>query len=308
MVFDIQLFMLTDSFQKSKFDDWNDRFFQADPSPLATHYWNACQVELLALKPGNVHLYADGHGMTVDHFLASAYATAPKLTDPMLSLGERVLQSVIATRDAVSLNTNLGVILLCAPLAIAAEKASGATLRQTIDDVIRETNVQEAELIFQAIRMAAPSGLSTAKVNDVWEHAQQGIYAIMKSAESKDMIARQYATGFADVFEVGLNEVDEGVALNLNQRDLAVRIYLGFLSRFPDTHITRQFGRAVAEDIRSEAKSLYAELCKLNSTQLMCDRLMDYDENWKSREVNPGTSADLTVATLFTYQIKNAVN
>ena len=300
--------MLTDSFQKSKFDDWNDRFFQADPSPLATHYWNACQVELLALKPGNVHLYADGHGMTVDHFLASAYATAPKLTDPMLSLGERVLQSVIATRDAVSLNTNLGVILLCAPLAIAAEKASGATLRQTIDDVIRETNVQEAELIFQAIRMAAPSGLSTAKVNDVWEHARQGIYAIMKSAESKDMIARQYATGFADVFEVGLNEVDEGVALNLNQRDLAVRIYLGFLSRFPDTHITRQFGRAVAEDIRSEAKSLYAELCKLNSTQLMCDRLMDYDENWKSREVNPGTSADLTVATLFTYQIKNAVN
>ena len=122
------------------------------------------------------------------------------------------------------------------------------------------------------------------------------------------MIARQYVTGFADVFEVGFNEVDEGVAQNLNQRDLAVRIYLGFLSRFPDTHISRQFGRAAAEDIRSEANSLYAELCKLNSTKLMYDRLMDYDANWKSREVNPGTSADLTVATLFAYQIKNAVN
>ncbi len=300
--------MLTDSFQESTFKDWNDRFFQTDPSPLAVHFWTACQIELLSLKPGNVHLYAGGHGMTVDHFLASAYATAPKLTDSMLSLGERVLQSVISTRDAVSMNTNLGVILLCAPLAIAAEKASAATLRQTVDDVIRETDVQEAELIFQAIRMAAPSGLSTAKVNDVWERAQQGIYAIMKTAESKDMIARQYVTGFADVFEVGFNEVDEGVAQNLNQRDLAVRIFLGFLSRFPDTHIARQFGRATAEDIRSEANSLYAELCKLNSTQLMYDRLMDYDANWKSREVNPGTSADLTVATLFAYQIKNAVN
>ena len=246
--------------------------------------------------------------MAVDHFLASAYATAPKLTDSMLSLGERVLQSVIATRDAVSMNTNLGVILLCAPLAVAAEKASAATLRQTVDEVIRETNVQEAELIFQAIRMAAPSGLSTAKVNDVRKRARQGIYAIMKSAESKDMIARQYVTGFADVFEVGFNEVDEGVAQNLNQRDLAVRIYLGFLSRFLDSHIARQFGRAAAEDIRSEANLLYAELCKLNSTQLMYDRLMDHDANWKSREVNPGTSADLTVATLFAYQIKNAVN
>lgn len=295
--------MLTDSFQESTFKDWNDRFFQTDPSPLAVHYWTACQVELLALKPGNVHLYADGHGMTVDHFLSSAYATAPKLTDSMLSLGERVLQSVISTRDAVSMNTNLGVILLCVPLAIAAEKASAATLRQTVDDVIRESDVQEAELIFQAIRMAAPSGLSTAKVNDVRDRARQGIYAIMNSAESKDMIARQYVTGFADVFEVGFNEVDEGIAQKLNQRDLAVRIYLGFLSRFPDTHIARQFGRTAAEDIRSEANSLYAEFCKLNSTQLMYDRLMDYDANWKSREVNPGTSADLTVATLFAYQI-----
>ena len=300
--------MLTDSFQESTFKEWNDRFFRVDPSPLAVHYWTACQVELLALKPGNVHRYAGGHGMTVDHFLASAYATAPKLTDSMLSLGERVLQSVIATRNAVSMNTNLGVILLCAPLAIAAEKASAATLQQTVDDVIRETDVHEAELMFQAIRMAAPSGLSTAKANDVRERARQGIYAIMKSAESKDMIAKQYATGFADVFEIGFNEVDEGVAQNLNQRDLAVRVYLGFLSRFPDTHIARQFGRIAAEDIRSEANSLYAEYCKLNSTQLMYDRLMDYDANWKSREVNPGTSADLTVATLFAYQIKNAVN
>ena len=246
--------------------------------------------------------------MTVEHFLASAYATAPQLTDSMLSLGERVLQSVIATRDAVRMNTNLGVILLCAPLAVAAEKASAVTLRQTVDNVIRETDVQEAELIFQAIRMASPSGLSTAKANDVWERAREDIYAVMKSAESNDMIAKQYATGFVDVFEVGLNEVDESVAQDLNQRDLAVRIYLGFLSRYPDTHIVRQFGRVAAEEIRSEANSLYAEFCKLNSTQLMYERLMDYDAIWKSREVNPGTSADLTVATLFAYQIKNAVN
>lgn len=69
--------MLTDSVQESIFKDWNDRFFQTDPSPLAVHYWTACQVEFLALKPGNVHLYAGGQGMTVNQILASFYATIP---------------------------------------------------------------------------------------------------------------------------------------------------------------------------------------------------------------------------------------
>ena len=39
----------------------------------------ACETELRALKPGNVHVYADGHGMSVDDFRASAIAAADPL-------------------------------------------------------------------------------------------------------------------------------------------------------------------------------------------------------------------------------------
>ena len=39
---------------------------------LADAFKAACMAELEALKPGNVHIFADGHGMTVQDFMASA--------------------------------------------------------------------------------------------------------------------------------------------------------------------------------------------------------------------------------------------
>ncbi|OWK22807.1 hypothetical protein AJ87_45840 [Rhizobium yanglingense] len=35
-------------------------------------YLDACRAEIDALKPGNVHRFADGHRMTADQFLQSA--------------------------------------------------------------------------------------------------------------------------------------------------------------------------------------------------------------------------------------------
>ena len=39
----------------------------------------ACRAELEALKPGNVHVHGEGHGMTVGDFEASAAAAAPHI-------------------------------------------------------------------------------------------------------------------------------------------------------------------------------------------------------------------------------------
>ena len=43
---------------------------------IARAYREACAVELAALKPGNVHQYADGHGMCLADFIMSAQASA----------------------------------------------------------------------------------------------------------------------------------------------------------------------------------------------------------------------------------------
>lgn len=88
---------------------------------IAEAYVSACHDELRALKPGNVHDFADGHRMAVAQFETSAAASAGPLTSPGASVGERILGAIEATRAAVGVNTNLGIVLLSAPLAMAAE-------------------------------------------------------------------------------------------------------------------------------------------------------------------------------------------
>ena len=96
----------------------------AKPIPQSIHHQisqlfkSACLAELEALKPGNVHIFADGHGMTIHDFIKSAEAVASVIALPDLTLGQRILLSVEATQKTVACNTNLGIILLCAPLVL----------------------------------------------------------------------------------------------------------------------------------------------------------------------------------------------
>jgi len=101
---------------------------------IAEAFIAACRDEIEAPKPGNVHIFASGHGMQADHFLRSAEAAAPSLCDPASCIGARVLGAVEATFAAVGMNTNLGILLLCAPLAAAGEKAND--LRTNVKEVL----------------------------------------------------------------------------------------------------------------------------------------------------------------------------
>src|SRR5262249_53999218 len=92
---------------------------------VAAAYLDSCLAELSAPKPGNVHVFAGGHDMTTADFEASARVSAPVMGRRGLSVGERILGAIKATRSVVGCNTNLGIVLLCAPLATAAMQAGG---------------------------------------------------------------------------------------------------------------------------------------------------------------------------------------
>lgn len=290
----------------SVFRRWEDRFIQTEPRRAAEIYWRACVGELKALKPGNVHRHAEGHGMTVENFLASAYATAHIISDPALKLSERILQSVSATREAVAMNTNLGTVLLCAPIAAAADRDPSLKLRLSISDVIMCSGIGDAEDILKAIRLAAPSGLSKVDVHDVRETASADIFTMMKEARSKDMIARQYSNGFREIFGFGFNQIKVGTAAGLSATDIVTKVYLGYLSRFLDTHIVRQHGKSTAKEVRKSAVRLYHDFQTGSGAAVLRERLMQADAAWKANDINPGTSADLTVAALFAYSIENS--
>src|SRR5262245_30384348 len=87
------------------------------PDQIAQAYVDVCIAELNAPKPGNVHVFAGGHDMEAAHFLAAARASAHPLTTPRQPVGMRIFNAVEASMKVALTNTNLGIILLCAPLA-----------------------------------------------------------------------------------------------------------------------------------------------------------------------------------------------
>ncbi len=277
-----------------------------DPTEIGRLFRAACLAELDALKPGNVHVYADGHGMTVADFTASAEAVAPVMADPALTVGERILQSVQRTRAVVDCNTNLGIVLLCAPLANAALSGNGGDLRDRLRGVLEGLDIADAEHAFRAIVLADPAGLGDAEAHDVRAPAEVTLGQAMAAAAERDRIAWQYATAYQDVFELGLPRLREGLTRWGSETWATAAVFLGFLARFPDTHIVREHGPGPAETVRLRAEPFERELLAAAAPEDMAPALLAFDAELKAQGLNPGTSADLTVASLFARGLQDA--
>jgi triphosphoribosyl-dephospho-CoA synthase len=264
-------------------------------------YEDACQREIEALKPGNVHLFADGHGMSAEHFLVSASVSALPLTDPDLPVGQRILRAVRATRQAVGTNTNLGIILLAAPLACAAEMRG--ELRDSLGLVLDGMTMDDTKAVFEAIVLASPGGLGSAEAHDVREEPKVHLLEAMREAAGRDRIARQYITRFEDVFGTGLIAFE--AALSRGERGIwpTVFAYMALLASFPDSHVARKYGADVAGKVQEEAAAVRASLDSVGDEAARIDLLMEFDRQLKARGVNPGTSADLTVACLLVHTL-----
>jgi triphosphoribosyl-dephospho-CoA synthase len=268
---------------------------------IAAAFQAACRDELDAPKPGNVHVFADGHRMTAAQFIRSAEAAAAPLAMPGACIGARILGAVEATAAAVGTNTNLGIILLCAPLAAAAEQRP-PDLRTAVAQVIDATDIQDAKLAFRAIALARPGGLGRVARHDVHEPAQVSLRAAMAEAADRDRIARQYASGFEDVFVTGQDALAS--ARGRTPAWATTTVYLAFLSAFPDSHVTRKHSAGVAEDVRRSARDFYDRLQTAADPAPLLPDLLAWDRVLKDRDINPGTSADLTVATLFAGRLR----
>ena len=212
----------------------------------------ACRGELDAPKPGNVHVFADGHGMTVDHFLRSAEVAARPLCQHGATVGARIFGAIEATSASVGQNTNLGIVLLCSPLAAAADavEASGGDLRQSLKTTLAGLTRADAEAAFKAIVLANPAGLGAAARHDVREGAETTLVEAMREAAGRDRVAYQYASDYADVFGIGLKTLETAADRGWLAPWPAVCVYLAFLAAIPDSHVARKHGPDAAEAVR----------------------------------------------------------
>ena len=273
-------------------------------------FLHACELDVAVRKPGNVSRASAGHGMQAALFIASAQAAVGPLFRSGARVGERIEAAVDATWTVAGCNTNLGILLLCAPIALAVERRpearSAAALREAIEAVLAGLDLTDAQATYRAIARARPGGLGTAASQDVAHPPSADLRAAMALAADRDSIARQYRDGYAELFDAALTSLDNGyspsaalVAGEPSAETAAAvqQIYLALLCRFADSHIVRNHGAAVAHIVMTAAQGWRVRTGRDGGLDAEPE-FAAWDAHLKAQRINPGTTADLTVATL----------
>jgi triphosphoribosyl-dephospho-CoA synthase len=278
------------------------------PEEVAAAGQLACLLEVSAPKPGNVSPDRHFHDTRYEDFLASAVAIGPALAAAgSRPLGATIFAAVDATSRWARSNTNLGIILLLAPLARAARHGDGA-LREQVREVLAETTVADAVEVYAAIRRARPGGLGAAAAEDVATAPTVSLRDAMALAAGRDSVAREYATDFATTFEIGAPALRQARSSGLDWSDATVQTFLRILAAVPDTHIARKLGREAAEAVSRRAREV--EEAGGVRTEAGRRALEAFDAELRSptNVRNPGTTADLTCAALFVVILEGSWN
>jgi triphosphoribosyl-dephospho-CoA synthase len=261
----------------------------------------ACLLEASAPKPGNVSPGRHFPDARYEDFLASAVAIgAPLAAAGTRPLGRTIRLAVEATGRWTRSNTNLGMVLLLAPLARAANLAdAGSSLRDGVRRVLEATTIDDARDVYAAIRLAAPGGLGQASEQDVRGEPTVTLLDAMRLAADRDGIAREYAGAFETTFEIGAPALERARQDGLGWSDAVVETFLTLLAVRVDTHVARRGGAALADEATRLAREVLARGGVRSAGGLRAINEMDHALRDEQHLGNPGTTADLTAAALF---------
>jgi triphosphoribosyl-dephospho-CoA synthase len=262
----------------------------------------ACLLEVSAAKPGNITPAHDFPDTTYADMVRSALALGPVFAlrrARKRGVGELIADGVQATARVARANTNLGIVLLFAPLARAAvTRQADEPLRAAVERVLAGLDVGDATAAFAAIASAQPGGLGDAPEHDVRSPARVTLREAMAAAAHRDSIASEYATGYAIVFECGLPLLDDSLARAGSTLDAIVSLHVGLLATHPDTLIARKAGDAAARGVTDAAREVRGGTRSLE----------DFDASLRGADnrLNPGTTADLVAGTLLAALLSGA--
>ena len=267
----------------------------------------ACIWEVMARKVGNVHPTASFADADATTFLIAA--SALRWVRPPGSVGRRqgqqhpgrigaiINQAVRDSLDAVGTNTHLGAILLLTPLLTVHPREQH--LRPVVIIQLRRTTLEDSRLVYEAIRLAKPGGLGKSPEQDVHDEPTVPLHVAMRLAADRDLIARQYANGFADVFDFGVPAFLAALERFGCVEAAIIDSQLQWLAHYPDSLIARKKSPTIAERVRKRA----AEVLKLGGLASPAGRAagVALDKHLRSdgNKLNPGTTADLITACLF---------
>ena len=239
--------------------------------------------------------------MTVDDFLRSAEVAAPAIA----AQGERVgAASLALSRPPGPLSARTPTSASCcfaAPLALAAERAAGpAALWPALEEVAGQPHRRRRPARLPRHPPRRPGGLGRSDAADVQDEPAVTLLEAMRARRRARPHRLEYANGFADIRDTGLpalaaRAAHRGRGLGRDRPPSSPSS-----AAFDDTHIVRKLGPEVAA--RGAAAGGGAEpplgvgTEPVRAGRRRCSRST---RKLKAAGINPGTSADLTVATVF---------
>ena len=268
---------------------------------IENSYLHACNLDINCIKPGNVNIHTSHIDTTSEDFITSYTVTSKIIASPKMSLGERIENSIIATKNNVETNTNLGIILLCSLFSQSLSLKKDINLNEAIRDVVLNCKKKDLSKICNAITIANPGGLGTHEKFDVRSDIKITLSELMLVSSEYDQISRQYSLFFQDIFDFIIPNLHKSLT-RISDIKLAISYtFLKTLAKYPDSHISRKYGDKIAKKTSNEAYDLLKILDGDTRHESWGTNLMSLDKHFKMTRVNPGATADLLVVSMMIY-------
>lgn len=267
-------------------------------------------------KPGNVHRTRNFDDMEFEDFIISGIVIGDTIreacTDVDINnprLGKYILEAVAETDKWIKNNTNLGIVMMITPIAAAASISNNFDdIRENVKLLMGNTSVDDACDLYDAINIADAGGMGDQDEYDVASDSAkqelrdngQTMYDVLKISAPWDMLAREMTSDMPAVFEIGFPAYHELKEVK-TQSDACVLTFLTILSQVPDTLISRKYG----SDEALKISMMTRDLLKLKDSDDFMDKVAEFDDYLYENKYNPGTTADLTAASIFVSYLKS---
>lgn len=295
----------------------------------------SCLLEAAADKPGNVSPKKSFDDLNYSHFLISAAAVFPAfLNIRNRGVGEMIYQGIKETHSLINTNTNLGILLLTAPLAsayvnlrekkeeeffdkqalefenlhrdnkfgIETKSSFLNALRKELKLILDNLDKNDADFAYRAINLSKAGNLDKVEKGDVSQKPDLNLYQAMKLAEKRDNISYEYVNNYQIIFEFAFPKFIENMKDIDSIDNLIIKTFLEILAEYPDSLIARKYDLKTAEKVSLRTKMLLDKLRNIEMNSHKAVVLIDeFDKYLRSenRKYNPGTTADFITAVIF---------
>jgi len=248
-------------------------------------------------KPGNVDRRREYDDLRFEHFLAGAVGSSRGLRTVARGepIGTAFERAVAGMSEQSGGNTQFGALLVIVPLLKAA--VDDRLTSDEVTETVAETTVEDACAFYRAFEHVdvavddPPDGLEELDVRrgrDAEETLRERgvtLYEVMERSADIDGVAAEWTSGFERSFEAASWLLaDEGPIYRR-----ASRAFLRLLADEPDTFIATRNSDATAEEATRRARAVLAG--EEDAEELA--------EEFVARDINPGTTADITAGGLF---------